>query len=93
MKKNSIDLKFIKTSTKGQIVIPLKIREKLDIHNGSILAVTTEKDMIVLKKVESGLTSEDLKTLKLVEGGWKDMEIGRHKTRSKEDFFKELKEW
>lgn len=84
---------FTKTSSKGQVVIPITIRKELNIHNGSILAVIAEKDLIIFKKVDSELTPADLKTLKLVEEAWKDIEEGKYKTRSKDDFFKELKEW
>ena len=86
-------MEFTKASSKGQIVIPTKIRKRFDIREGSVFAVAAEKDMIVLKKVESGLTPEDLKTLKLVEEGWKDIASGRYKVREKEAFFKELKKW
>lgn len=93
MKKQVQEMEFTKASSRGQIVIPTKIRKRFDIREGSVLAVATENDMIVLKKVESGLTAEDLKTLKLVEEAWKDIEKGRYKVRSKKAFFKELKGW
>lgn len=86
-------MEFTKASSKGQVVIPARIRKKLDIREGSVLAVATEKGMIVLKKVESGLSAADLKTLKLVEEAWKDIESGKYKMREKEAFFKELKSW
>ncbi|MBI3022596.1 MAG: AbrB/MazE/SpoVT family DNA-binding domain-containing protein [Thaumarchaeota archaeon] len=93
MKKQVQEMEFTKASSKGQIVIPTKIRKKFDIREGSVLAVAVEKDMIVMKKVESGLSADDLKTLRLVEEAWKDIERGRYTVRSKEAFFKELKEW
>ena len=93
MKRQLQELEFTKASSKGQIVIPSKIRKRLGIQEGSVLAVATEKDMIVLKKVESGLTADDIKTLKLVEEAWKDIENGRFQVRSKEAFFQELKVW
>lgn len=86
-------MEFTKASSKGQIVIPTKIRKQLDIREGSVLAVAAKRDMIVLKKVESGLSAGDLKTLRLVEEAWKDIEAGRYKVRPKEAFFKELEEW
>jgi AbrB family looped-hinge helix DNA binding protein len=67
MRKDTFETKFTKNSSKGQIVIPSGIRKQLDIANGSLLAVTTQDDMIVLKKVTSKMTLEDMKTLKLVE--------------------------
>jgi AbrB family looped-hinge helix DNA binding protein len=93
MKKQAQHMEFTKASSKGQIVIPTRIRKKLGIREGSVLAVAAEKDMIVLKKVESGLSADDLKTLKLVEEAWKDIESGRYKVREREAFFKELKGW
>lgn len=87
------DIEFVKTSSKGQVVIPSSIRKKMSIHEGSVFVVTTQNDIIVFKKVKTEITPEDLKTLNLVEEAWNDIENGRYKLRSKDDFFKELKEW
>jgi len=87
------DIEFVKTSSKGQVVIPSSIRKKLSIHEGSVFVVTTQNDIIVFKKVKTEITPEDLKTLNLVEEAWDDIESGRYKLRSKDDFIKELKEW
>ena len=93
MKEQLQDIEFTKASSKGQIVIPTRIRKKLNIREGSVLAVAAENGMIVLKKVEPSLSAEDLRTLRLVEEAWKDIEDGRYKVRGKEAFFKELKSW
>ncbi len=93
MSDEIIDMEFTKTSSKGQIVIPSNIRRKLKIGNGSLLAVTTQDDLIVLKKVNSKISPADMKTLKLIEEAWKDLDKGNYKVRSKEDFFKEYREW
>jgi AbrB family looped-hinge helix DNA binding protein len=93
MSDEIIDTEFTKTSSKGQIVIPSNIRRKLKIGNGSLLAVTTQDDLIVLKKVNSKISPADMKTLKLIEEAWKDLDKGNYKVRSKEDFFKEYREW
>jgi len=93
MKEQLQDVEFTKASSKGQIVIPTRIRKKLNIREGSVLAVVAENGMIVLKKVEPSLSAEDLKTLRLVEEAWKDIEGGRYRVREKEAFFKELKSW
>ncbi|HUI00999.1 MAG TPA: AbrB/MazE/SpoVT family DNA-binding domain-containing protein [Nitrososphaerales archaeon] len=93
MKSQAREIEFTKASSKGQIVIPTKIRKKFDIKEGSVLAIATENDMIVLKKVHPGLSAEDLKSLRLVEEAWRDIEQGKYSVRSKEAFFKELKEW
>ena len=93
MKSQAQEIEFTKASSKGQIVIPTRIRKKLDIREGSVLAIATKNDMIVLRKMQSDLSAEDLKSLRLVEEAWKDIEEGRYNVRSKEAFFKELKEW
>ena len=93
MSKEKVETEFTKTSSKGQIVIPSSIRRKLNIGEGSLLAVTTQDDLVVLKKVNSKISSSDMKTLKLIEEAWKDIDKGNYKVRTKDDFFKELEEW
>ena len=86
-------MEFTKASSKGQVVIPRRIRKKLDIKEGSLLAVAAERDLVILKKVDSKMTDEDRKTMKRVEEAWKDIEEGRYSIVSREAFFKELKDW
>ncbi len=52
-----------KLSSKGQIVLPMKIRQELDMQEGSVLAIDTMKDMIILKKVDVDLVSQFKKSL------------------------------
>jgi AbrB family looped-hinge helix DNA binding protein len=80
-------------SSKGQIVIPSKFRRELRLKEGNIFAVSSKDDMIVLKKLETGLKPDDLKTLKLIEEAWEDLEKGRYKIYSKDAFLKEFKKW
>ena len=82
-----------KVSSKGQIVIPTDIRRRLGIKKGSVFAVIAKKDMVVFKKLNTKMKPEDLRTLKLIQEAWDDIEKGRYKVYSKEAFFKELKKW
>jgi AbrB family looped-hinge helix DNA binding protein len=93
MKKELEILELTKVSSKGQIVIPANIRKKLGVKEGSVFAVTAKKDMLVFKKLNTKMKPEDFRTLKLIEEAWEDIEKGRYKVYSKEDFFKELKKW
>jgi AbrB family looped-hinge helix DNA binding protein len=93
MQKDNETIELTKASSKGQIVIPASIRKRLEIKEGSMFGVAAIKDMIVLKKLDIRMKPEDLKTLKLIEEAWKDMETGRYKTYSKKAFFEELKKW
>lgn len=94
MRKDHLEIpELTRASSKGQIVIPNDVRKKLNIRKGSVFAVTSKKDMIVLKKLNTKIKAEDLKTLKLIEEAWKDIEEGKYKIYSTKEFFKELKKW
>lgn len=94
MKKEHFGLpKLTRASSKGQVVIPTDIRKKLKISEGSVFAVTSKKDMIVLKKLDTKMKSGDLMTLKLIEEAWEDIEKGRYKRATPERFFEELARW
>lgn len=92
--KEDIEIpELTKASSKGQIVIPTNIRKRLGIKVGSVFGITTKNDMIVLKKLDKKMKAEDLRTLKLLEEAWKDIEEGRYKRASPENFFKEMAKW
>ncbi len=44
-----------------------------------------------MKKVNSKITVEDSKTMRLIDEAWKDIEMGRYKERSKESFLADLR--
>lgn len=41
-----------KISTKGQVIIPARIRKSLDLDNGTALAVDSFDNLIIMKKVK-----------------------------------------
>ncbi len=43
---------IIKISSKGQVVIPSEIREKMNLEEGNLLIVLDSNDTICLKKLE-----------------------------------------
>ena len=47
-----MDVEITKMSSKGQVVIPQDVRERVEADEGTIFIVTSEKDMIILKKME-----------------------------------------
>ena len=61
-------MELTKISSKGQIVIPQRIRNELKITEGSIMAIENVKGMVVLKKIDINLVNqfkeglEDLKS-------------------------------
>ena len=56
-------------SSKGQIVIPLKIRRELEIEEGSIIGIESVKDLILIKKVDQELKNQFKKSLADVKSG------------------------
>ncbi len=68
---------FTTMSSKGQIVIPDKVRKKLDIKDGNVFAMTEKKGLIVLKKINQKLSQDDVKTLKSIHEAWQEIESGK----------------
>jgi len=91
--KHINQIEIAKVSSKGQLVIPQDIRERMHIKEGSMFAVASMDNTLVLKKIESPIAEEDMKTMKIVEEAWEDIEKGRYRKQSKEDFLKELEAW
>lgn len=64
-------MEITKISSKGQVVIPIRIRNQLNIDEGSVLAVDTTNDMVILKRIDVDLVGqfknslEDLKKGKM----------------------------
>lgn len=62
-------MELTKISSKGQIVIPLKIRSELKIDEGSVMAIEQIKGMVVLKKIDIDLVSQFKKGLEDLKSG------------------------
>lgn len=45
-------MEITKISSRGQVVIPLKIRNELGIQEGSVLAIEKMNDLVVIKKLD-----------------------------------------
>ena len=80
-----------KMSSKGQVVIPLELRE--DINEGDKLVVIRNNDQIILKKADKfdKQFEEDIIIAKRVENSWKEIKEGKYKRMSVNDFLKEIK--
>ena len=62
-------MEITKISSKGQIVIPQKIRNELNIAEGSVLGIEKMKDMIILKKIDMDLLSQVKRSLEDLKAG------------------------
>jgi len=77
-------------STKGQIVIPEKMRRSY--KAGSVFVVSNVEGMIVLKPVP-GLTTEEKKELKELKSLWNEIDTGNADSYSESEFFNAMKQW
>lgn len=62
-------MELTKISSKGQIVIPLKIRSQLGINEGSVMAIDTTNEMVILKKIDVDLIEQFKKGLEDLKSG------------------------
>lgn len=69
---------FTKLSSKGQVVIPLDMRKHLSLKEGTPLAIVTQDDTILLKKMEI----PKIKT-------WKEVDMPFREAAKKSEFTKE----
>ena len=65
-------MEITKISSKGQVVIPQKIRNELNLNEGSVLAIDKIKNMIMIKKIDEDLTNQFEKSLE-------DLKLGKIK--------------
>ena len=86
-------MELTKGSSKGQVVIPLNIRNKLRLKNGETLVVSTKDNLIVLKKIEDPMTEDDIKTFNEIKEAWKEIDEEKAKKMNHEDFLKEISTW
>ena len=62
-------MEVIRVSSKGQVVIPSGIREKLGIIEESTIAIDLVDDMVVIKKIYIDLVNQFKKSLEDVKKG------------------------
>ena len=82
-------------SSKGQVVIPARVRSRLGLKPGSVFAILTrpESGIVVLKKVDNKTLQVDLGLLREVEKAWKEIAQGKAKKASRKRFLEELQTW
>lgn len=77
-------------STKGQIIIPEKLRAGYDV--GSSFLVSKIDELIVLKPIKD-LSIEEKKEISQLNKIWKEIDSGKVETYSEKEFFKAMKKW
>jgi len=82
-------------SSKGQVVIPSRLRKKLGIEAGSVFAILTPRkgDFVVLKGIDRESLHADLKIFQEVERAWREIERGEARRARRKGFLEELETW
>ncbi len=85
-----MEVAMTKMSSKGQVVIPLEMRDEL--HEGDKIMVIQNKDQIILKKASKlGKNFEDdLEFARRTEEAWKSYEKGEFISLPKGKFLEKL---
>ena len=88
-----VEISLTKISSKGQVVIPQEMRDKL--KEGDKLVVIKNDGQIILKKMEdfNKNLQEDLEFAKRTEEAWKRYDRGEFISMDAEKFRKEIKKW
>ncbi|MBI2546120.1 AbrB/MazE/SpoVT family DNA-binding domain-containing protein [Candidatus Woesearchaeota archaeon] len=88
-----MDIDVTKMSSKGQIVIPKKMRRGY--KSGEKFIVIRDKDRLILKRATEAQKTlkEDLEFARRTEEAWKRYEKGEFISLSQEEFLKELEKW
>jgi AbrB family looped-hinge helix DNA binding protein len=82
-------------SSKGQVVIPSRVRKRLGIEAGNVFAILTPRkgDIVVLRRVDSKALQADLRVLREVERAWREIEQGQARRATRGRFLEELETW
>lgn len=86
-----MEFAIAKVSTKGQIVIPSALRDK--IHTGDEFLIVKDHERIILKNMKNLASDlrDDLLFAEQVEKAWQEHDKGKFIKKSKVDFLEELK--
>ena len=88
-----MDIRITTMSSKGQVVIPIEMRE--NIKEGEKIVLIKNKDQIIMKKASEMDKSfaEDLEFARRTEEAYKKYEKGEFISMPADKFLEELKKW
>jgi AbrB family looped-hinge helix DNA binding protein len=89
----NMEFAITKMSSKGQIVIPVELRE--GIKEGDKLIIIKNDSQLIMKKASKmdKALKEDLEFAERTERAWKEYEQGKFKKMSFDEFLAEAKKW
>ena len=83
-------MEITKLSTKGQVVIPEEYRKDLEV--GTAFVVGKKGDLIILKRI-TGLSEKEQEEIEELQKIWKDIDSGKGKSYTKEEFLEKFESW
>jgi AbrB family looped-hinge helix DNA binding protein len=88
-----MNISITKMSSKGQIVIPIDMREGL--KEGDKMIIIKNKDQLILKKVEDldENFKEDIEFANKTEQSYQRYKKGEFKKQNSKEFLNELEKW
>lgn len=88
-----MEVAITKMSSKGQIVIPIEMREQLKVGD-KIIIIQNGHQLILRKTTNLDKNFEaDLKFARRTEEAWKSYEKGEFRELKSEQFLEEIKKW
>lgn len=92
-----MEIEISKIGERGQVVIPLDIRERFHIKTGEKFLVIGDRGDIILrplKKMKSiAQIEEDIIDMQIAEKRWREIGQGKSTTKTKDEFLKEMERW
>lgn len=62
-------MEIAKLSSKGQIVIPRKMRDQLELKEGSVIGIELVDDLVVIKRIDTDLVDKIKRSLEDIKHG------------------------
>ncbi len=89
-----VEIGITRMSSKGQIVLPLEMRKKIQ-EGEKLLIIEGKEGNFIIKKASKmdQQFQEDLEFARRTEEAWKRYDKGEFHSYSKEDFLKKLEKW
>jgi len=90
-----LEVDVVKVTSKGQLVVPQHMRKELNLHAGDRMIVIRQKSSLMMKPL-SALASDvesELFDMSRATRAWEEIEAGKSRKMSKEQFLEELAKW
>jgi len=86
----NVEIEITKVGERGQIVIPKNIRIDTGMRVGSVIEIIRADDLVLLKRIEPQIDKKDIKVLEKITKAWKEIDEGKSKRYTEEEFKKKL---